>query len=92
MPPLTNDQSSVGPIQEGNPDDVDEEVFNQGGMEVDNLDAVGLFVPALPPMEEFDDAADAFLFGEFEYAGEMDEVVLRHISISIRFCEVVQIE
>ena len=71
--------------QEGDPDDVDDEVFNQVCVEHGNPDAGGLFVPALPPFAEDEESVVEFVFGQFEVVGEMDAATSRHMVHSAQF-------
>ena len=60
---------------------------------IGNPDDGGLFVPTLPPFEEDGESVDEFVFGEFEFVGEMDVAASCHmIAFCTVFFEVVQIQ
>ena len=42
--------------------------------------AGGNHVPALPPMADFEEAETEFIFGKFEYGGEVDSATSCHMN------------
>jgi hypothetical protein len=76
-PDIVSDETPMP--KEVNPDDVAAEVSLQLCEGVGNPDLGGLFVPALPPFEDYVESVDEFLFGKFEVDGEMDSASTRHM-------------
>ena len=56
-----------------------DEVSNQLCEGIGNPDAGGLFVPTLPPFEEYGESVDEFVIGEFEVVGEIDVAASCHM-------------
>ena len=83
MDPDTSDKSAL--TSEGNLDDVADEVSNQLCEGIGNPDAGVLFVPTLPPFEADGESVDEFVFGKFEFVGEMYATASHH---RFAFCTV----
>ena len=77
MDPDTSEKSALPP--EGNLDDVADEVSNQLCEGIGNPDAGVLFVPTLLPFEADGESVDDFVFGKFEFVGEMDAAASHHM-------------